>query len=98
MPVPFPVAEEQRAISEFLGSVDEWIDNLREQMLALVSYRKGVMQKIFSKELRFKDKDVLIVSGINMPRIGNEFKKSNSSAAFIGKIDFINKNNALCGK
>jgi beta-fructofuranosidase len=52
--------------------------------------RFGVMGECPSF-LRFKDKDVLIVSGINMPRIGNEFKKSNSSAAFIGKIDFINK-------
>lgn len=53
---PFlPQFPEQQKISEFLGAVDEWIGNLRTQKESLESYKKGMMQKIFSQEIRFKD-------------------------------------------
>lgn len=42
--------------------------------------------------MRTKMGDILIISGINIPRVGNEFKKVNSSVALIGNFDFVNKN------
>lgn len=53
--INIPQKEEQQKIAEFLGSTDEWIENLREQKKSLEIYKKGMMQKIFSQEIRFKD-------------------------------------------
>ncbi len=50
-----PKKTEQKKIAEFLTSVDEWIKNLRSQKESLESYKKGMMQKIFSQEVGFKD-------------------------------------------
>ncbi|HRP51311.1 MAG TPA: restriction endonuclease subunit S [Candidatus Dojkabacteria bacterium] len=53
----FPKSEEQRKIASFLTSVDDWIENLKKQKEAQEKYKKGMMQKIFSQEIRFKDED-----------------------------------------
>lgn len=55
MKIFFPSLSEQQKIAEFLGATDEWIENLRTQKESLESYKKGMMQKIFSQEIRFKD-------------------------------------------
>ncbi len=47
--------KEQQKIAEFLGSIDEWIENLKNQKKSFEAYKKGLMQKIFSQEIRFKD-------------------------------------------
>lgn len=52
-----PSLLEQQKIAGFLGMVDEWIENLRAQKENLEGYKKGMMQKIFSQEVRFKDDD-----------------------------------------
>lgn len=49
--------EEQRKIAEFLGKVDEWVNNLKEQKEKLEEHKKGLMQNIFSQEIRFKNDD-----------------------------------------
>ena len=51
----FPQLPEQQKIASFLGSADAWIENLREQKKFLESYKKSLMQKIFSQQIRFKD-------------------------------------------
>jgi len=52
-----PSVEEQERIVEFLGLVDQKIEKHKEQLLLLESYKKGMMQKIFSQEIRFKKDD-----------------------------------------
>lgn len=53
----FPSFPEQQKIAEFLGVVDGWIGNLRAQKESLEKYKKGMMQKIFNQEVRFKDEN-----------------------------------------
>ncbi|MCL8151406.1 MULTISPECIES: restriction endonuclease subunit S [Enterobacteriaceae] len=50
-----PDFDEQTMIADFLSSVDEKITLLNKQYDLLCQYKKGMMQKIFTQELRFKD-------------------------------------------
>src|SRR5699024_2507137 len=61
--INIPTKKEQQKIGEFFSKLDRQIE-LEEQKLAkLEEQKKGYMQKIFSQELRFKDKN------------GNEYPK-----------------------
>lgn len=58
-----PFIPEQKRIASFFTVLDKKIAELKQKKNLLEQYKKGVMQKLFSQELRFKDE------------IGKEFPK-----------------------
>ena len=79
----YPSLEEQTKIANFLSSVDEKINLLKEKKSLLEEYKKGIMQKIFNQEIRFTDDD------------GNDFEdwveKSLQQIAEVNKGNQLNK-------
>jgi len=52
-----PTVEEQMKIATFINTIDDKLNQLKQKKTLLEQYKKGVIQKIFSQEIRFKDEN-----------------------------------------
>ena len=55
--IDLPILEEQTKITTFLSAVDEKISQLSQKLHLLGQYKQGMMQKLFSQQIRFKADD-----------------------------------------
>jgi type I restriction enzyme S subunit len=73
----FPTLTEQTKIASFLTAVDYKLQALKQKKNLLEQYKKGVMQKIFSQELRFKDKNEKDYPNWEEKKLGDIVKEYN---------------------
>jgi type I restriction enzyme S subunit len=85
--ISFPSLPEQTKIASFLTAVDDKLQALKHKLTLLEQYKKGVMQKIFAQELRFKP------SPIEALEIGDEYPDWEEKK--LGEIAYINKGKQL---
>ena len=66
-----PSKEEQTKIASFLSAVDEKISQLNQKHSLLSQYKQGMMQKLFSQQIRFKADDGSEFGEWEKAKIGN---------------------------
>lgn len=91
-PVHSPSLPEQQKIAAFLGAVDLKIDALRRKEAALVRFKAGLMQKLFSQTLRFTRDDGSAFPDWEEKRLGDITKWASGGTPSKDNPDFWDGN------
>lgn len=94
-PILLPILEEQQKIADFLSCVDTKISLTEEKLENLKIYKKGIMQKIFSQEIRFKDKNGNDYPEWEEKQVSNIFKITRGYVLSKTEIKNIKENNYI---
>ena len=78
----YPSIAEQEKIASFLGAIDTRLTQLRRKHKLLQTYKRGVMQKIFSQEVRFKGAIGVAFPDWEERKLGNIVAGSFSNGVF----------------
>lgn len=79
--IALPIISEQEKIAKFLEAVDQKIEQLEKMVVLHEKYKKGMMQRIFNQEIRFK-------SSNGTPLPAWQQKKLGDVGAFISTNSF----------
>jgi len=90
-----PTSKEQQKIADFLGSVDAWLDNLHGQKTALQSYKQGMMQKLFTGQVRFKDEAGKSFPDWEEKELGDVFNAVKGAGISKEQLDADGKNECI---
>ena len=96
-----PSIAEQKKIASFLGAIDKRLTQLRRKHKLLQTYKRGVMQKIFSQEVRFKGAIELAFPDWEKKKLSEISNKISDGIHSTPKYDengeyyFINGNNLI---
>ena len=88
--IPLPEKEEQQKIADFLSAVDEKITALTAQKTALTQYKQGMMQRIFSQTLRFKDNNGVDYPDWEEMRLGDLLDYEQPTKYLVSSTDYQN--------
>ncbi len=72
-----PSLPEQKKIASFFSTIDQKISRLKRKKILLEKYKTGVMQKIFSQEIRFRNDNGQEFPNWEKKRLGSIFKERN---------------------
>lgn len=96
MSLVIPSKQEQEKIASFLISIDTKIEQIRKKEELLHQYKKGVIQKIFNKYIRFKSDDGSEFCEWEEKKLGDlgtvitgKTPSTSNSEFWNGKIEFI---------
>ena len=77
---PMTSLQEQERIANFLSNVDKIIEEQEGKVKDLELYKKGMMQKIFKQEIRFKDDNGIDYADWEEKKLGEISKFTNGKA------------------
>ena len=75
--IRYPSLPEQQKIASFFTAIDQKIFQLKRKKILLEKYKTGVMQKIFSQEIRFRNDNGQEFPNWEKKRLGSIFKERN---------------------